>query len=186
LKPLKLDFAVGRYVAAYAGLFRGTNKIDRDEGNGISRTDFSNGYALYAYDLTPDLGEDDHVNFTRQGTVRLNLKFGAALPQTVTVVAYAEFENLIEIDTSSSISAIDEYERNQPIRSPRQCEPQNFPRSFQRRHVTRQIPPTDLQYRSLERTGQPRIAIFIDTKRRGEYFDSFGRKPTALFEDYMN
>jgi hypothetical protein len=98
LKPLKLDFAAGRYVVAYAGLFGGTNKINRDEGNGISRTDFSNGYALYAYDLTPDLGEDDHVNLTRQGTVRLNLKFSAALAQTVTVVAYEEFENLIEID----------------------------------------------------------------------------------------
>jgi hypothetical protein len=156
LQPLKLDFATGRYVAAYAGLFGGTN-INRDEGNGISRTDFSNGYALYAYDLTPDLGEDDHVNLTRQGTVRLNLKFGAALAQTVTVVAYAEFENLIEsieIGTSSSISAIDEYERNRPIRSRRQCEPRHFPTSFQRRHVTRQTPPTDLQYVSLEQTGQ--------------------------------
>ena len=103
LKPLKLDFAAGRYVAAYAGLFGGTNKINRDEGNGLSRTDFSNGYALYAYDLTPDLGEDDHVNLTRQGTVRLNLKFGAALAQTVTVVAYAEFENLIEIDRNRNV-----------------------------------------------------------------------------------
>jgi hypothetical protein len=103
LKPLKLDFAAGRYVAAYAGLFGGTNKINRDEGNGLSRTDFSNGYALYAYDLTPDLGEDDHVNLTRQGTVRLNLKFGVALAQTVTVVAYAEFENLIEIDRNRNV-----------------------------------------------------------------------------------
>jgi hypothetical protein len=103
LKPLKLDFAVGRYVAAYAGLFGGTNKINRDEGNGISRTNFCNGYALYANDLTPDLGEDDHVNLTRQGTARLNLKFGAALAQTVTVVANAEFENLIEIDRNRNI-----------------------------------------------------------------------------------
>jgi hypothetical protein len=103
LKPLKLDFAAGRYVAAYAGLFGGTNKINRDEDNGISRNDFSNGYALHAYDLTPDLGEDDHVNLTRQGTVRLNLKFGVALAQTVTVVAYAEFENVIEIDRQRNI-----------------------------------------------------------------------------------
>jgi hypothetical protein len=49
------------------------------------------------------------VNLTRQGTVRLNLKFGAALAQTVTVVAYAEFENMIEIETLSSISVTDEY-----------------------------------------------------------------------------
>ena len=103
LKPLKLDYAAGRYAAAYAGLFGGTNKINRDEGNGISRFDFANGYALYAYDLSPDLGENDHVNLTRQGTVRVDLKFGAALAHTVTVVAYGEFENLIEIDRNRNI-----------------------------------------------------------------------------------
>lgn len=69
----------------------------------ISRTDYANGYALYAYDLTPDLAENDHVNLTRQGTVRLDLKFGAALAQTVTVIAYAEFENVIEIDRNRNI-----------------------------------------------------------------------------------
>jgi hypothetical protein len=31
------------------------------------------------------------------------------------------------------------------------------------------------------------IAIYIDAERRyGEYFDSFGRKPTATFRDYLN
>jgi hypothetical protein len=59
LKPLKLDYAAGRYIAAYAGLFSGTNKINRDEGNDISRSDYANGYALYAYDLTPDLAENE-------------------------------------------------------------------------------------------------------------------------------
>jgi hypothetical protein len=103
LKPLKLDFAAGRYIAAYTGLFSGTNKLNRDEGNDISRSDYANGYALYAYDLTPDFTENDHVNLTRQGTVRLDLKFGAALAQTVTVVTYAEFENLIEIDRNRNI-----------------------------------------------------------------------------------
>ena len=30
------------------------------------------------------------------------------------------------------------------------------------------------------------IAIFVDSIGRGEYFDSFGRKPSEVFEDYMN
>jgi hypothetical protein len=33
----------------------------------------------------------------------LNLKFGAALAQTVAVVAYAEFENVIEIDLNRNV-----------------------------------------------------------------------------------
>jgi hypothetical protein len=51
-------------VAAYASLFGGTNKINRDEGNDISRSEYANGYTLFAYDLTPDLAEDDHLNLT--------------------------------------------------------------------------------------------------------------------------
>lgn len=103
LKPMKLDFNTGRYVAAYAGLFGGTNKINRDEGNDVSRWDYANGYAIFANDLTPDLAENDHVNLARQGTVRLDLKFGEALAHTVTVLAYAEFENTIEIDRNRNI-----------------------------------------------------------------------------------
>jgi hypothetical protein len=129
---------------------------------------------------------DDHIDLTREETIPLNLKFCAALAQTVTVVAYAEFENLMEIETSSSISAIDEYERNRPTRLRRQSEPRNFQGVFSVQHPTGQTPPTDQQCRSSSKPGSHWIAIFIDSKGRGEYFDSFWRKPTALFEDYMN
>jgi hypothetical protein len=36
------------------------------------------------------------------------------------------------------------------------------------------------------KAGSHWIVIFTDSKGCGEYFDSFGRKPAALFEDYMN
>ena len=52
----------------------------------ISREDYANGYALYAFDLTADLGEDDHFNLVRQGNVRL-----------------AEFENVIEVDRDRNV-----------------------------------------------------------------------------------
>jgi len=35
--------------------------------------------------------------------------------------------------------------------------------------------------------GQHWIAIYVDKQRRcGEYFDSFGRRPSATFKRYMN
>ena len=75
----------------------------KDEGIFISRDDYGNGYALYALDLTADLGEDDHFNLMRQGSVRLDLKFSEELGATVTVVVYAEFENVIEVDRDRNI-----------------------------------------------------------------------------------
>ena len=44
-----------------------------------------------------------HFNLAKQGTVRVELKFEAALPNTVTVVNYAEFENVIEIDRNRNV-----------------------------------------------------------------------------------
>jgi len=58
---------------------------------------------IYAFDLTPDLGEDDHFSLTQQGSVQLVLKFGVALYQPVSVIAYAEFQNVIEIDRHRNV-----------------------------------------------------------------------------------
>jgi hypothetical protein len=68
------------------------------------QTNFTaNGYALYAFDLSHDLADEGHFNLTRQGGVSVNLKFGASLPNTVTIVAYAVFENVIEIDRNRNV-----------------------------------------------------------------------------------
>ena len=103
IRPLKPNYAGHQYIQAFMSLFSGTGKENRDEGNDITREDYPRGYALYAFDLSPDLAEEGHFNLAKQGTVRVELKFGAALPNTVTVVAYAEFENVIEIDRNRNV-----------------------------------------------------------------------------------
>ena len=103
IKPLKPNYTLGQYTEAYLSLFSGTNKINRDESNTISLSDYPNGYCLYCFDLTPDLSEDLHFNLIKQGSVRLALKFSTALARAITVITYAEFENIIEIDQSRNI-----------------------------------------------------------------------------------
>jgi hypothetical protein len=103
IKPLALNYTDGHYVNAYMNLFTGTGKVNQDEGNGIDRSEFDSGYALYVFDLTPDISENDSFNLVRNGTVRLNMKFSAGLPRTITAVVYAEFENIIEIDRNRNI-----------------------------------------------------------------------------------
>ena len=53
--------------------------------------------------MSADLGEEDHFSLVRQGSMRLTLKFREALEDTVTVIAYAEFENVIEIDRNRNV-----------------------------------------------------------------------------------
>jgi len=103
LKPLKPDFANGLYTEAYLNLFSATGKLHRDESHGITPSEFADGYTLYAYDLTPDLNEGDHFNLVKQGSVRVSMRFAEALPRAVTGVAYAEFEEVLEIDRSRNI-----------------------------------------------------------------------------------
>ena len=54
--------------------------------------------------LTADLGQDDHFNLARQGNVPLAMKVAEPLPETISVVAYAEFENVIEVDIGSNVT----------------------------------------------------------------------------------
>jgi len=103
IKPLALDIANQLFVRGFNTLFSGTGKLFRDEENSLSRGYINNGYALYVFDLTPDLGEDDHFNLSKQGSVRLVLKFAEPLAHPVTVIAYAEFENVIEIDRNRNV-----------------------------------------------------------------------------------
>ena len=103
IRPLEPDFAHDQYISAYMTLFTGTGKQFVGEGNQIHRDDYAKGYTLYAYDLTPDLGEDDHFNLIKEGNVRVDMKFGVALPNTINVIVYAEFENIVEIDRARNV-----------------------------------------------------------------------------------
>jgi len=98
-------------------MFAKTGKLCKDEGLYINRNDYANGYALYAFDLSADLGEDDHFGLARQGSVRLALKFAAALAAAVTVIANAEFENIIEVDRDRNVIFHFKYEfgRDRPF-----------------------------------------------------------------------
>ena len=101
--PVEPNFTANTYITAYANLFAGTGKLMKDEGTDIRREDFRAGYALYAFDLTADLAEEGHFNLMKHGNVRLDLKFLVGLPNTINVIAYAEFESVLEIDKSRNI-----------------------------------------------------------------------------------
>ena len=103
IRLIQPDYEHGLCIRAYDTLFSGTGKLCKDEGLFVSREDFNNGYALYAFDLSADLGEDDHFSLVRQGSVPLAFKFATALAAAVSVVAYAECENIIEVDRDRNV-----------------------------------------------------------------------------------
>jgi hypothetical protein len=102
-KPLQPDFTNDQYTRSYVSLFSGTGYMGHDRGNQISREEYAKGFTLFAFDLTPDQDEGGHFHLVKQGNLRLELHFKTALPETVNVIVYAEFDNVIEVDKARNV-----------------------------------------------------------------------------------
>ena len=84
---------------AYNTLFSGTGKIYSNAGLDITREDYPGGYALYAFDLTPDMCKSaDYFNAVQRGSLTLALTFETSHDHAIGMVCYGDFENIIRID----------------------------------------------------------------------------------------
>lgn len=103
-KPLTPDFKTKQYTRSYYSLFEGSGIYFADTGNTISLDEYPNGFCLSAFDLTPDLScNEPHWNIIRSGTLRAEIRFSEPLTKTVTLIIFAEFDNIIEIDKHRNV-----------------------------------------------------------------------------------
>ena len=103
-KPLQPVYATGEYARAYHNLMVTSGLTNQDAGSNISRNDFANGFTFYSIDLTPSLLDDDELfELVKSGALRMELKFSAPLPNSVTVVVWAEMDSIIEIDRTRQV-----------------------------------------------------------------------------------
>ena len=105
-KPLFLKFSEPgsqNFIAGLQSIFSGTGKLSQDSGNQINRSDYGSGYTALCFDLSPDHCSGDHFQLMKQGKLRVELHFGQALANTVNLIVYAEFQNVIEIDASRNV-----------------------------------------------------------------------------------
>lgn len=105
IRPVKTDYKKNLYLQAYLSLFECCGIYFTDTGNAIKREDYPHGYALTGIDLSEDLSaSSNHWALPRQGSLRIDLQFATPLPEAVTVLVYAEFDSLIEIDKNRAVS----------------------------------------------------------------------------------
>ena len=103
-RPLRPNIEQKQYLLCYETLYRGLNRLDGDRGSIIKRSDWDKGYALFAFDLTPDMDTDDHYALIKHGNLRLDIEFAEALDDTISILVYAEFDNIIEITQDRHIA----------------------------------------------------------------------------------
>ena len=89
-------------ITAYSTLFSGTGKLHGNSGSIIKREDYSEGYTIIVADLTPfEIG--DNFDLQEEGTLSIDLVFKSPLAATISVLVYAEYDNIIEIDSNRNV-----------------------------------------------------------------------------------
>ena len=101
--PLTPDYTNGMYRESYMTLFSSQGILFDDKGLDISLADYKDGYAIYAFDLSADQNDGDHLELVKRCDIQLHLKFGTALPESVTILIFAEYENTIQIDPFNTV-----------------------------------------------------------------------------------
>ena len=80
-------------MEAYRTFSAFRNEVD------VSYSDYGGGYAIYVLNVDNDVD----FNTKRRGDCRLKIKFGTALPESVTVLMYGKFPRIVHVDPSRSV-----------------------------------------------------------------------------------
>ena len=103
-KAYKPDFDKNLFVREYMGLFESLNQITSDSTLTLDKKKWADGSTIFGFNFAPDTAEDcnkmGYVNPIKRGTLRLEMKFAEALKETINVLLYCEYDNLIEIDAT--------------------------------------------------------------------------------------
>ena len=106
-EPLTMDcsspFGTTR---AYEALFSITGVYHDDREHMITLELFTKSYYILGFDLTTEReADEEYINLSRQGIVRIEARLKKLLPEPVTCILYAEFPGHIEIDNSRNVLA---------------------------------------------------------------------------------
>ncbi|XP_061190438.1 uncharacterized protein F54H12.2-like [Saccostrea echinata] len=93
-RALQPDFENNTYIEAYETLFANTEKAIN-----ISRGDYPKGYCLYVINCQ----DGGNLTTLKKGHTRLEMKFAHALIESVTIILYATFPHVMQIDQARNV-----------------------------------------------------------------------------------
>jgi hypothetical protein len=98
--PLTPNYAGDDYISAYMTVVQDPNMYRRI----VSRGDFKGGYALYLLDLSAKREKNSLSPEPERGHTRFVVRFADPLTEPVTIVVYAKFASVMEVDATRNVT----------------------------------------------------------------------------------
>ncbi|XP_053200849.1 uncharacterized protein F54H12.2-like [Panonychus citri] len=105
--PYSPNFSSNYYMREFINLYR---FFGQDEGIpqlNITYDEYGKSSTLFSFDLSPDgsIGaENGTLSLIKRGNIRLDIKFSDRLKQSLKVIVFAQFDNLITIDKDRNVN----------------------------------------------------------------------------------
>ena len=100
---LEPNFITGDFLDCLSSVYEGTGMRDDARTLVINRDNYDEGYAIYVIQITPSEPDCAAYDLVQKGNIRLEMKFAAPLPRTVTTLVYADYDGQLEIDNDRNV-----------------------------------------------------------------------------------
>lgn len=103
--PFNLDYTNDLFIRAFHESMENLGLANTIDSNNLSRERFSKGNAIYTFNLTNSLDNDDYYELIKNGTTFVNIKFNAVTPVGgIRLIALMEHDSLLLIDKNRSLA----------------------------------------------------------------------------------
>ena len=104
-QPWQPDFMQGLYAETYHALLKFSGMYPSYWSNGMSVEQFMGGSMLLSWGLMlDDCNGVAYLSPRHLGTVKASLRFAKPLPVTTTLIAYAQYDNLVVVDAYRTVT----------------------------------------------------------------------------------
>lgn len=100
-QPYEPDFENGSWMREYTSIYANCSLMGRDENLSFTHDEYASGYTFFVFNLTPDLSMTNALLLN--SNIRLEVRFSAALTQTITLLVFGVFDGLFEIDKDRNV-----------------------------------------------------------------------------------
>ena len=101
--PFEPDFDNNQYLREYIFQYLALGLVGKDDNLCYTHAEYPQGYTFFIFNLTPDMSLMSATSSQERTNLTLKMKFGRTLPEAITVIVYAIFDGVLEIDANRQV-----------------------------------------------------------------------------------